>query len=333
MSFRIEYKPLIDIKIDHDYFLDYGITKFENLSDDEQKVQRASYRISDFLSITPTLKTRQCLVDHKIILRQLDDGFTLLANVDQYTASNGGATVFCPKIQPSKDLMLTFELRFTDAYYRNYTDSIEDEKNSFFYFSNTRPDGEDNSLPIFFKNKNKHTKFLLKPETSRSIMFDIITNEIAPINSLGLENIVLIKEEEIEEPENAALLNTYIASKKSGGLIGYFRFGINGNGGNDILTDTNVEIPDGADEELGCLPDQVPSPIVNFENRKTFWRYIKLDTNEIFTTKKVQPLTKNGFVELKPNKLEPKLSNVFILNPGKDGVRIEEDKIYSEIFI
>ncbi len=334
MSFKIIYKPLIDIKINHDYFLDDGDTKFDDLPEDEQNARLANYNISEYLTITPVLKTSLDLRNHKIVFKQTDRGFTLLANVDEYTKASDSSQVLCPKIQPSKDLMLTFELRFKDTYFRNYTSSIEDEENRFFYFSNIRPDGENNSLSIFFKNTKVHTQFLLQPETSRTIIHNIITNDIAPINSLGLENITLIDPEDIDEPINVDLLNTYIETQKRDGLIGYFRFGIDGRNNNDLLVDTTVEVPNDPDEVLLGLPDETPDPVLRFENTKTFWRYIDISEDEVFTTKDEQPLTQNGFIELKKKDFEnPKPKNMFFSNPDKRHVTIEEDNIYSEIFI
>lgn len=333
MSFKIIYKPLIDIKIRHDYFLDDGATKFDDLSEDQQKERLANYNISDYLTIAPVLKTQTNLRNHKIIFRQTDQGFTLWGNVDEYIRASDSEKVFCPKIQPDRDLMLTFELRFKDTYFRNYTNNTDTEENRFFYFSNVRPDGENNSLSIFFKNTKVHTRFLLQPETSRSIIHDILINEIAPINPLGLENIILIDPQDIDEPQNIELLNEYIETQKLDGLIGYFRFAMDGRGNNDILIDTTVETTSGPNETLLGLPDSMPDPILRFENRKTFWRYIDISEDETFTTKQEQPLTQNGFVELRPNDLDPRLRNVFLLNPGKENIRIEDDNIYSEIFI
>ncbi|UZO81767.1 hypothetical protein NBT05_04685 [Aquimarina sp. ERC-38] len=324
---------MIDVKINHDYFLDDGTTKFDDLLEDQKNVRLANYNISDNLTITPVLKTQSDLRNHKIVFRQTNRGFLLFANVDEYTRANDSAQVFCSKIQPTKDLMLTFKLRFKDTYFRNYTNNTDSEENRFFYFSNVRPDGENNSLSIFFKNTKVHTRFLLQPETSRSIMHEILINEIAPIDPLGLENIVLINPEDINEPQNVELLNEYIETQKLDGLIGYFRFAIDGRGNNDILVDTTVEIANGPNETLLGLPDEVPGPTLRFENRKTFWRYIDINEDEAFTTKQEQPLTQNGFVELRPNDLDPRLKDVFLLNPGKENIRIEEDNMYSEIFI
>ncbi len=334
MSFKIRYKPLIDIKINHDYFLDDGTTKFDDLVESQKKIRLSNYNISDYLTITPVLKTQLDLRNHKIVLKKTNRGFMLLVNVDEYTKAGDSSQVFCPKVQPSKDLLLTFELRFKDTYFKNYTNPVEDEENRFYYFSNIRPDGENNSLSIFFKNTKVHTQFLLQPETSRAIMYDIMINEIASIDAKGLENITLINPEDINEPENVALLNTYVQTQKRNGLIGYFRFGIDGRGNNDLLVDDTVEVPNGPDEMMSCLPDNVPDPILRFENRKTLWRYSNIKEDETFITKDEQPLTQNGFIELKRNDFEqPKPKNMFFSNPDKRHVTVEEDNIYSEIFI
>lgn len=333
MSFQIIYKSLADVKIHHDYFLDDGDKKFDDLSENEKNERLSDYNIAEYLTITPVLKTSLKLKNHKISFKQTQQGFVLFANVEERTQASDSELVYCPKIQPEKELTLTFELRFSDPYFKNYTHNSEDEENRIFYFSNVRPDGEDNSLPIFFKKQDVHTKFLLKSETSRAIIHDIIVNEVAPINSFGLENIVAIDPSDIAIPENVDLLNAYIETQKRSGLIGYFQFSMNGRGNNDLVIDTTVLVPANPNETMLCLPDQIPDPILRFENRKTLWRYINVSEDETFTTKDEHPLTQNGFVELKPNDLTPRLRNVFLLNPDKENVRIEENTIYSEIFI
>ncbi len=333
MSFQIVYKPLIDIKIHHDYFLDDGVDKFVDLSDEQKKTQLEGYQFSDNISVVPTLKTQINLRNHKIVFRQSDEGLHLFVNVEEYTKVADGEKVYCPKIQMEDDLMLTFELRFSDPFFNNYTNDKNNSENRYYYFSNTKPDNEPNSFPNFLSENDVHTKFLLKAKTSRELLYDIITKEIAPINDLGLDRITAIKEADIESPENVEALNNYIETEKRNGLLGYIRCTIKGDNNNDLLEDNLVEISGDPDQVLGCLPDSTPNPTVRFENRKTFWRYIQLTTDDVFETKRKQPLTQKGFIDLRPNDLQPRLRNVFLLNPGKSGVRIEDDKIYSEIFI
>ncbi|WP_109302607.1 hypothetical protein [Aquimarina sp. AU474] len=333
MSFQIEYKPLIDIKIHHDYFLDDGTDKFIDLSDEQKKTQLAEYRFLDYLSVVPTLKTQIQLRNHKIVLRHSNEGFHLFVNVEEYTKAGETAKVYCPKIQMEGELTLTFELRFSDPYFNNYTNDKDANENRYYYFTNTKPDGEPNSFPNFFDASDVHTKFLLKEKTSRELLYDIITKEVAPINDLGLDRITAIDEADLTSPENVDVLNNYIETEKRNGLLGYIRFKVNGDNTNDLIEDNLVEMSSGPDQVLGCLPDNTPNPTIRFENRKTFWRYIQLTTDDVFETKRKQPLTQKGFIDLRPNDLRPRLRNVFLLNPGKSGVRIEDDKIYSEIFI
>ena len=111
-----------------------------------------------------------------------------------------------------------------------------------------------------------------------------------------------------------------------------------------------MTIPNEPNQVLGCLPDEVPNPIIRFENRSTFWRYIKLQTDETFTTKQEQPLTQNGFISLEGSDLDPNPSpgpgnsggnpgnsnsneEIFFPNPEVFSIRIIDNKVYSEIFI
>ncbi len=333
MSFQIAYKPLARITIHHDFYLDEGADKFVDLSDEEKKSQLASYDFLNFLKITPTPITQRLLQNHKVVLRNTGSELLLYVNVEEYNKAGESTTAFCPKIEMDDDLEFTFELRFSDTYFNNYTNSAETSENQLYFFSNKRPDSESNAFPNFFIDQEVHTDFLLQPEGSREIIHDVLTKEIAPVDDLGLEIILAIDDTDIEVPENATVLNTYIETQKRNGLLGYIRLAVQGDGNVNLLEDTTVEIPNSANQVRKCLPETSISPIVRFENRKTFWRYNRVSTEEVFVTKNEYPLTQNGFIKLRPNQLQPRLRNVFLLNPGKSGVSEENDDFYSEIFI
>ena len=184
MSFQIVYKPLVDIRIHHDYFLDDGETKFESMSNEDQKVQLADYKVGDYLQILPTPKTRLHFDNYKVVFNTTDQGFNLYICVDEYSEFGSSDTVYCPKIVPSNDLTFTFEVRVSDSLFQNYTKEVDDE-NRFCYFSNVIPSGEPGSFPNFLDQNEVYTEFLLSPENSRKIIHEIITKEIALNNDLG----------------------------------------------------------------------------------------------------------------------------------------------------
>ena len=361
MSFQIVYRPLAKITIHHDFYLDDGADKFVDLSDDEKKSQLTGYDFLNFLKITPTPITQRLLQNHKIVLRNTGSELLLFVNVEEYNKVGESATAFCPKVEMTDDQVFTFELRFSDTYFNNYTNSLDASENRLYYFSNKRPDSESNAFPNFFTDQAIHTDFLLQPEGSREIIHDILTKEIAPVDDLGLETILAIDDTDIEVPENAAVLNTYIETQKRNGLLGYIQMMVKGDSNADLLEDVTVEIPGSSNQTLGCLPEVEVAPLLRFENRKTFWQYIDLQGDNIYTTIQKEPLTKKGFVTIEASDLDPSPDSgpgnsggnpgnsggnpgnsggnsnsgeqLFFPNPGPEQLKVIEDDFYSEIFI
>lgn len=133
-----------------------------------------------------------------------------------------------------------------------------------------------------------------------------------------------------EDSQTAELKNLSDAAQKN--LFGIIRFEIKGENNSHDITDLHGKI-------------QQPAPVfkIEFKNRKTTWRYIfnenqnvknnddveeENDSAKILVTKSVQPLTKTGFitVELEGNELPNPDSRQ--IKPGQSN-----NKIYSEIYM
>ncbi|MDI9310744.1 MAG: hypothetical protein QM535_11055 [Limnohabitans sp.] len=81
-----------------------------------------------------------------------------------------------------------------------------------------------------------------------------------------------------------------------------------------------------------------PTPIfkIHFNNRRTFWKYIKSNSSFEVETSLEQPLTENGFVEISPDDFTtspPEASDYKYPNPSAKSIQKIASKTYSQIFI
>lgn len=79
-----------------------------------------------------------------------------------------------------------------------------------------------------------------------------------------------------------------------------------------------------------------PSFKIHFNNRRTFWKYIKSNTSFEVETSSDQPLTQNGFVEISPDDFTtspPEVNDYKYPNPSATSIQKIANKTYSQIFI
>jgi hypothetical protein len=140
----------------------------------------------------------------------------------------------------------------------------------------------------------------------------------------NIDDTFLANQDETEE------LLKDISLAEQTGLLGLFKITItNGSTDYDILT---------ADKEI---KNDFVTFLVHILNLKRFWKYKKINTNEVFVTNNKQPLVKYGYIELEgsdfnPVQIPPDLSpNPPYCYPNADVISIEKDgaDIYSVIFI
>ncbi|MGS2764490.1 hypothetical protein [Sinomicrobium sp. M5D2P9] len=90
-------------------------------------------------------------------------------------------------------------------------------------------------------------------------------------------------------------------------------------------------------ENMGDLPAMVPRFKIHFDNRKTFWKYLKPSTGFEAETQAEKPLTKNGFIEIDPDTdfaaPPPGAGTYRYPNPSVYSIKTVANKTYSEIFI
>ncbi|MGS2739397.1 hypothetical protein [Sinomicrobium sp. M5D2P17] len=90
-------------------------------------------------------------------------------------------------------------------------------------------------------------------------------------------------------------------------------------------------------ENTGDLPAIVPRFKIHFDNRKTFWKYLKPSEGFEAETQAEKPLTKNGFIEIDPDTdfaaPPPGAGTYRYPNPSVYSIKTVANKTYSEIFI
>jgi hypothetical protein len=79
-----------------------------------------------------------------------------------------------------------------------------------------------------------------------------------------------------------------------------------------------------------------PSFKIHFNNRKTFWKYIRTSSGFEVETTLEKPLTQNGFVEISPTDFTtnpPEVNDFKYPNPSVNSIKKIATKTYSQIFI
>ena len=143
MSFHITYKPLFEVKILHNYFLNLGTKEFNALNDKEKEVVLKDYNVSNFLEIVASRGTIKILNGHKLILKKHPRGFIIYCRVTDPDSN-------VPFTDLPINLSLSFLMRIKDPYFSNYT-NISLKGKPLFYFGNSKPDSEGNNFELIAK--------------------------------------------------------------------------------------------------------------------------------------------------------------------------------------
>ena len=97
--------------------------------------------------------------------------------------------------------------------------------------------------------------------------------------------------------------------------------------------DASLHILDNSSELTGTLPEFK----IHFNNRRTFWKYLREVNGFEVETNADKPLTKLGFIEIDPlvdfDSPPPEASDYQYPNPTPSIIKKEPSKTYSEIFI
>ncbi|WP_027393868.1 hypothetical protein [Aquimarina latercula] len=336
MAFSILYKEMFQVQLHHSYFLDNGSISFTSMNNEEKVIRLNKYVFKDFLKVVPTTATQKVFRDHKIIMKEGTDGFIVLNKVveenDDYKS-----TIFL-----DDNLGFTFLIYNNDYLFDNYTE-LPKEKNRLYYFSNIKPSTESDPytyIPLNSSNDLIDQDYLLSEEGSQAIWYNILQENGDASTNPYLELLAEVEEGDLVTDEAKHLLNQAIQSEKSKGLLGIIKLHTIGDNSMDLITIDNSD----PNDVKNYLLDPSPSYKLHFDNRKTIWKYIKKSDDEELETSSVQPLTKNGFIEIDPDAdivppLPSDIEKYTFPNPTADLIKQTTDvntnitTTYSEIFI
>ena len=121
MSSTLNYKQLFSVNVLHQYFLKDAKEPY----DDKKKPDAfTEYNSKNFMQIVPSAKAKRVLRNHKILLRQGNNGVTALASADSAN-------------KPSFDLTgqsIDLLVYITDTHFNKYTDGVELFGNHIYEF-------------------------------------------------------------------------------------------------------------------------------------------------------------------------------------------------------
>ena len=112
MSSTINYKQLFSVNVLHQYFLKDAKTAYD---DKEKPDAFVAYNSQNFMRIVPSAKAKKVLKNHKILIKQVNNGVTALASADSAN-------------KPSFDLTgqsIDLLVYITDEHFNKYTEGVD----------------------------------------------------------------------------------------------------------------------------------------------------------------------------------------------------------------
>ena len=198
MSFSIIYKKLCDVNLYHEYFLNDGVTSFDD-SPTLKEQQLSKYDFREFMGVMPSEDTHTLLNGYRIIFKPTEKGFTLLIQVEEVMPNSGN---FTPKVTLEPDTKLEFLLYINDFIFENYS-TVSAIPHKPFYFSNKKPIYKSGYKSVVAKKSgvNKFLRFIvsrldkkgfLQPDHKRKSMIRNISNIFHRINLSEQEIRILL---------------------------------------------------------------------------------------------------------------------------------------------
>ncbi|MCE4564239.1 hypothetical protein INQ51_07930 [Maribellus sp. CM-23] len=184
MTFSIKYKPLFEVRILHQYFLNKGASDFFSMSEADKEKQLAGYKVSKFFLVVPTAKSRNLLAGQHLVFSLTNTGFMIWVQV-----SDGNDVV--PLISLDDALELTFLLQPLNHTFINYTNLMFSSAGKLFFFSNTKLDSEPVSfplIPLLDDHLVVSENFVLTTDGQKDIQSELTPSELKK-NLFGLIKI------------------------------------------------------------------------------------------------------------------------------------------------
>jgi hypothetical protein len=125
----IRFRPLFQVELFHDYFLNRGNVMFEAQPEEDRNALKALYSVGNFLEIFADEPTVEKLAGHKMIFRTTGTGFLVAVRTDPTINAPQ------PSIPLATDFRLTFAVRIKDPRFANYTE-LGPTGTGFYRFGN-----------------------------------------------------------------------------------------------------------------------------------------------------------------------------------------------------
>lgn len=158
MAFSITYKPLFQVNILHEYYLNKGLAEYASMSETDKSKQLVNYNFSNFFSVLPSSKSVQKLKGHNMVFKTSNTGLMVWTKV---SADN------TPFIELDDTLELTFLLKVNYNTFFNFSNLKFENVNKLFFFSNQRLSTEPVTFPMIKKpggNTNVGDKYVLSDD-------------------------------------------------------------------------------------------------------------------------------------------------------------------------
>jgi hypothetical protein len=149
MAFSIQYKPLFQVNILHNYFLNKGVDEFFSMNESAKTRQLEVYDVNTFFSINPTGNTAWKLSGHNLVFKTTNTGFTIWSKV---TGNNNNI----PFIALDNNLSFTFLLKLKDTAFFNYSNLKLEDAAKLYCFTNRKPAGEPGTFQLINQSGNNH---------------------------------------------------------------------------------------------------------------------------------------------------------------------------------
>ncbi|MDN3670825.1 hypothetical protein QWY93_16005 [Echinicola jeungdonensis] len=177
------FRPILELSIYHNYFLNEGQNNFWAMDAEEKAERLKSYDWREIFEVTPTIKTQNILQGQNMVFYASKSGFKLGIKVKPEDEK-------IPYISLSPETGLTFLIQIRDPYFWNYT-GLQWDQDSLLYFSNKTPDLPEpfsfERILMIQQNKLVNGDFVIKGN-NRIDLLDKYTHQPS-INLAGLIHI------------------------------------------------------------------------------------------------------------------------------------------------
>ncbi|UJP63794.1 hypothetical protein [Mongoliitalea daihaiensis] len=177
MATALTYRPLIEITILHDYFLDRGLSRFEEVEAEIQAQRLSNYHWNHFLSLVPSKATSELLANHRLLFRSSRDRWTLIGQL--YNDRT-------PLISLSSQDVLQFFLVVKDPDFLQYT-ALDLNTSRMLLLANHPPFDHIPSLPAVNEGILESNFLISKEQLARNFIGEMIL----PTSCIGLLSIAV----------------------------------------------------------------------------------------------------------------------------------------------